>query len=456
MKKFLQAMTNVFISFVQRWLPRPFTLAIILSGLVGVMGVTLCGKTATEMVNYWGKGFFGLFPFTMQMVLIVVTGHALASAPVVQSMLGALASVPRGSKSSIFLVGFISCLVSYINWGFGLVIGALIAKEVAIRKRGMGIHYPLMIAAVYGGNVLRGPSSAIPLSVATPGHFLEKVCGIIPVSDTLFSSWNMFITVVLFFIIPGLCVLLSPNQDDKYPPVELSPAIIDAELKRHAEAKAARSNRGSKKYESPAQRLDESVIIMLLLVAAGFWYLYNFFVGQKKFSLNLNTINFAFMMLGLLAHGSPARYSAAVNEAVKSVGGIVLQFPFYAGMMGMMRDSGLTIAISNFFVSISSAKTLPLFTFWSAGLVNIFIPSGGGQWAVQGPIMMEAAKALNADAAKVTMALCWGDSWTNQIQPFWALTILAIAGLGVRDIMGYCLSIALLVGIFVSLCFLIL
>lgn len=162
------------------------------------------------------------------------------------------------------------------------------------------------------------------------------------------------------------------------------------------------------------------------------------------------------MMLGLLAHGSPARYSAAVNEAVKSVGGIVLQFPFYAGMMGMMRDSGLTIAISNFFVSISSAKTLPLFTFWSAGLVNIFIPSGGGQWAVQGPIMMEAAKALNADAAKVTMALCWGDSWTNQIQPFWALTILAIAGLGVRDIMGYCLSIALLVGIFVSLCFLIL
>lgn len=446
-------MTNVFISLVQRWLPRPFTLSIILSGFVGVLGMMICGKSAADMVNYWGKGFFGLFPFTMQMVLIVVTGHALASAPVVQSMLGALASIPRGPKSAIFIVGFISCLVSYINWGFGLVIGALIAKEVAIKKRGMGIHYPLMIAAVYGGNVLRGPSSAIPLSIATPGHFLEKVCGIIPVSDTLFSSWNMFITVVLFFIIPGLCALLSPSKNDKYPPVELDSAIIEAELKRQEKERAGRIKKADR---SPAERLDNSVIIMILLVAAGFWYLYNFFAGQQKFNLNLNTINFAFMMLGLLAHGSPARYSEAVGEAVKSVGGIILQFPFYAGMMGMMRDSGLTVAIANFFVSISSAKTLPLFTFWSGGLINVFIPSGGGQWAVQGPIMMEAARALNADGAKVAMALCWGDSWTNQIQPFWALTILAIAGLGVRDIMGYCLSIALLVGIFISAAFILL
>ena len=453
MRKFLQAMTNVFISLVQRWLPRPFTLSVILSGLVGVLGIIICGKSAADMVNYWGKGFFGLFPFTMQMVLIVVTGHALASAPIVQSMLGALATIPRGPKSAIFIVGFISCLVSYINWGFGLVIGALIAKEVAIKKRGMGIHYPLMIAAVYGGNVLRGPSSAIPLSIATPGHFLEKVCGIIPVSDTLFSSWNMFITVVLFFIIPGLCALLSPSKDDKYPPVELDSAIIEAELKRQEKERAGRIKKADR---SPAERLDNSVIIMILLVAAGFWYLYNFFAGQQKFNLNLNTINFAFMMLGLLAHGSPARYSEAVGEAVKSVGGIILQFPFYAGMMGLMRDSGLTVAIANFFVSISSAKTLPLFTFWSAGLINIFIPSGGGQWAVQGPIMMEAARALNADGAKVAMALCWGDSWTNQIQPFWALTILAIAGLGVRDIMGYCLSIALLVGVFISAAFILL
>lgn len=451
MHNFLHSMTNMFVRFVQRWLPRPFTFAIILSVVVFILGMSVCNKTVMEMVDYWGKGFFGLFPFTMQMILIVVTGHALASAPFVQNILGVLASLPRGPKSAVFFVGLVSCIVSYINWGFGLVIGALVAKEVAIKKRGLNIHYPLLIAAVYGGNVLRGPSSAIPLSIATPGHFLENVCGIIPVSETLFSTWNMIITVVLIFTIPWLCMLLCPDNDSEFPPIELDSSIIEEELRKKESVKAVRI----RKLDSIAQKLDNSIILMFLVVLAGFCYLYNFFALQKSFNLNLNTINFAFMILGLLAHGSPARYAAAVNEGVKSVGGIILQFPFYAGMMGMMRDAGLTQVLSSWFVSISSAKTLPLFTFWSAGLVNIFIPSGGGQWAVQGPIMMEAAKSLGADGAKVAMALCWGDSWTNQIQPFWALTILAISGLGVRDIMGYCLSIALWVGIFVSLAFLI-
>ena len=230
-----------------------------------------------------------------------------------------------------------------------------------------------------------------------------------------------------------LCMLLCPDNDSEFPPIELDNSIIEEELGKKESAKSVRI----RNLDSIAQKLDNSVILMFLVVLAGFCYLYNFFALQKSFNLNLNTINFAFMILGLLAHGSPARYAAAVNEGVKSVGGIILQFPFYAGMMGMMRDAGLTQVLSSWFVSISSAKTLPLFTFWSAGLVNIFIPSGGGQWAVQGPIMMEAAKSLGADGAKVAMALCWGDSWTNQIQPFWALTILAIAGLGVRDIMGY-------------------
>ena len=365
-------MTNLFVRFVQRWLPRPFTFAIILSIVVFFLGIITCGKTPEQMTMYWGKGFFSLFPFTMQMVLIVVTGHALARAPIVQKMLGGLASVPRGPKSAIFFVGFISCIVSYINWGFGLVIGALVAKEVAIKKRGLGIHYPLLIAAVYGGNVLRGPSSAIPLAVATPGHFLEKVCGIIPVTDTLFSSWNMFITVTLFFAIPAVCMMLVPGKDDEFPPVELDPRMIEEELNKKSTPPAIEK-------DSPAQKLDNSIILTLIVVAGGFWYLYNFFAGQKTFNLNLNTINFAFLILGLLAHKSPASYSAAINEAVKSVGGIVLQFPFYAGMMGMMSGSGLTMWMSNLFVSISSAKTLPLFTFWSAGLVNLFVPSGGGQ-----------------------------------------------------------------------------
>lgn len=144
------------------------------------------------------------------------------------------------------------------------------------------------------------------------------------------------------------------------------------------------------------------------------------------------------------------------GEAIKSAAGITLQFLFYAAIMGLVKNSGLVDILANFFVSISSAKTLPLFTFWAAGLVNIFIPSGGGQWTVQGPIMMQAADTLNADFAKTAMALCWGDSWTNQIQPFWALPALSLAGLGIKDIMGYCFTFAIVSGIVISVCFLVL
>lgn len=156
------------------------------------------------------------------------------------------------------------------------------------------------------------------------------------------------------------------------------------------------------------------------------------------------------MLLGLLAHRNLENYSKAVGNAIKTTGGIVLQFPFYAAIMAMMRDSGLAAMISEFFISVASARSLPVLTFWSAGLVNIFVPSGGGQWAVQGPIMIGASEALNADTGKVVMALAWGDSWTNQIQPFWALPALAIAGLDVRDIMGYCIMVLLLSGVIIS------
>jgi short-chain fatty acids transporter len=157
------------------------------------------------------------------------------------------------------------------------------------------------------------------------------------------------------------------------------------------------------------------------------------------------------MIFGILGHKSPIGYVKAINEAIKVAGGVALLFPFYAGIMGMMRTSGLAAIMSEWFVSFSTAETFPLFTFWSAGLVNLFVPSGGGQWAVQGPIMMPAAAELGADPSKVIMALAWGDSWTNQIQPFWALPILAISGLDVKDIMGYCLMVSILAGIVIPL-----
>ena len=177
-------------------------------------------------------------------------------------------------------------------------------------------------------------------------------------------------------------------------------------------------------------------------------------------NINLNTVNFIFLILGIACHKTPAAYVKAIEEATKGAAGIILQFPFYAGIMGMMtfclKDAdgaaiggSLAGVISEFFVTISNTITFPLFTFLSAGIVNFFVPSGGGQWTVQGPIMMPAGEKIGVDPAVTGMAIAWGDAWTNMVQPFWALPALGIAGLSARDIMGYCIITLLFTGIVV-------
>ncbi len=446
----LHAMTNFFVRLVRKYLPQPFTLAVMLSIVVYIMGMLIMKKSAHEMNQYWAKGFFSLYVFTMQMVLVLVTGHALASSPAVQKLLKALASIPKSPRRAVLFIAFVGCIASYINWAFGLIAGALIARELAKNNVGKGLHYPLLVAAAYGGNVIRGPSSSIPLVIATPGHFLEELMGIVPVTETLYSSWNLIITAILIFAIPTIFYLMYPRKNE--PIMEIDPKVLTEEHKGKEEGK----EEGKEAIDTPAKKMDNSIILTILVAFAGGWMLYDFFSKQPSFNLNLNILIMIFITLGIIAHKTLANYAAAINNAVKTSGGIILQFPFYAGMMGMMRDSGLAKWLADLFVSISTENTLPLFTFWSAGIVNIFVPSGGGQWAVQGPIMMQAAHDIGASSAKVAMALAWGDSWTNQVQPFWALPLLAIANLGIRDIMGYCLINAILVGVVVSVALLIL
>ena len=441
----IRSITRFFIRLVQKWLPSPFTLAVSLSILVYVMGIVITGTSAHDMTVYWGKGFFSLYGFTMQMVLLLITGHALAHARPVKKILRGLAKLTNGPLSAICFVQVVATVASYFNWGFGPIIGAVIAREVAVRNTGKGLHFPLLVAASYAGQVMRGPSSAIPLAVASQGHFLEKICGIIPVTQTLYSTYNLIITGVLLVGMPIVFMLMNPKKgEDEI--TELDPRIV-AEMMKDVEEEKIEN-------PTPAQRVDNSVILTAVLALGMGWYLYDFFAKNTSFNLSMNIVIMCFFLLGLIAHKTLANYSAAISKAAGTCGGILLQFPFYAGMMGMMRNSGLAAWMSNMFAQFATPKTLPLFTFWSAGLVNIFIPSGGGQWAVQGPIMIEAAQKIGADFGRVTMALCWGDSWTNMIQPFWALPVLAICDLDVRDIMGYCFMIALFVGIVCSLGFL--
>jgi len=435
-----RALTNASVKMVQRYLPDPFLFAAILTFVVFLAGILINGKTPMEMVGFWGDGFWSLLTFAMQMLLVLVTGHTLASTDIFKKGLRSVAGMAKSPGQAIILTTVISCLASLINWGFGLVIGALLAKEVA--RQVEKVDYRLLIASAYSGFVVwhGGLSGSVPLTIATEGHSMQDLIGLIPTSETIFSPMNLFIVAAILIVLPLVNRLMLPAEKDRI--IYNGPGLAD-------EAAATEA----KVLDTPADKLENSRFVSLLISALGLAFIIAYFVN-KGFKLNLDIVNLIFLTLGILLHGTPRRFLNAMNEAIKGAAGIVVQFPFYAGIIGMMTASGLAASISNWFISVSNATTFPLLSFWSAGLVNVFVPSGGGQWAVQAPIMMPAAAELGVSHAKVAMAIAWGDAWTNLIQPFWALPALAIAGLGARDIMGYCLMLLFVTGAIISLGFL--
>lgn len=429
--------TMASVRMVERWLPDPFVLVMILTLITFVAGM-LIGNSPMAMIDHWGTGFWNLLTFSMQMVLILVTGWVLASTIFFRRILEAVARLTRTPGQAIVVVTLVGLVASWINWGFGLVIGAMAARQIA--RQVPTVDYRLLIASAYSGFLVwhGGLAGSVPLTIATEGHFLADKMGVIATGDTIFSSYNMLIVLALFIVIPLINWLMMPSKEDT---ITVDPAkLVDTpEVERPAN-------------ETPADKLENSLLLSQAIGIMGVVFAAYYFIA-KSGGLNLNIVNFMFLMLGIILHGRPSRLLKSVDAAARGASGIIIQFPFYAGIMGMMLHSGLAEMISNWFVAISSAGTLPLFTFLSAGLVNIFVPSGGGQWAVQGPIMIQAAQELGADLGRVAMAVAWGDAWTNMIQPFWALPALAIAGLRAKDVMGYCLIVLVISGIVIGLGF---
>lgn len=317
------------------------------------------------------------------------------------------------------------------------MVGALLAKEVAAqaRERGLVLHFPMLVAAGFSGFVVwhMGYSGSGPLTAATPGSFLtESLDGrTVPVSETTFSWWNITAAVVTVLVVALALFLVAPRAGDRI--VELE---IDA---RDQDAVPA------PEIETPADRLDASRVPTLLVGAMLVVYLVMHFVGGG--TLTLDIVNWSFLALILLLVRSPHELIGLTQSAASNVGEILLQFPLYAGILGMMTTTGLVAVLSDAFVAISNPVTFGLLAFLAAGLVNFFVPSGGGQFAVQGPIMLQAGEALGVDPAITIMAVSYGDQWTNMIQPFWAIPLLAIAGLKMRDILGYTTVVLLASGL---------
>lgn len=438
----MKTLTSFFNRVVQRYLPDALLFAIILTFLVYLLGVFFTDNSPVDMVTHWGLGFWDLLEFTMQMTLVVVTGYILANTPVIKRFLAKVSTFARTPVHAVMLVTIVSLIACLINYGFGLVIGALFAIHVA--KHVPSVDYRILIASAYSGFLIwhGGFSGSIPLTIATPGHFLEESMGVIPVTKTLFSPTNLFIVIALLITLPLFNRYLLKNAESQLE--DRTKWVIPNEEAAEVEHVTPMT---------PAEKLENSRTISLIIGIMGIAFIvYHFAVNG--FNLNINIVNFIFLFLGILLHQTPKRFLDTVANGVKNAGGIIIQFPFYAGIMGMMIHSGLSEQIALWFVSVSTEQTLPYLSFLSAGLINIFVPSGGGQWAVQGPIMIQAAMELGADPAKTAMGVAWGDAWTNMIQPFWALPILAIAGLHIRDIMGFCVMILIFSFIPISIGFL--
>lgn len=430
----LNKVASPFTKLVERYLPDPFIFVIMLT--IITLGIANLATPATtlEVITSWGSGFWNLLSFAMQMLLVLVTGYMLASTSLISKLLTKLATLANTAPKAIILVTFISLLASWLNWGFGLVIGALFAKAIAKQTR---LDYRLLVASAYSGFVVwhGGLAGSVPLTIASEGHFSQATMGIIGTEQTLLAGFNIAILIGLFIIMPLVNRYMLPSEKDS--------VYIDPSLLKNTLADKVTITR-------PAQHLEQSKLLGMGIGLLGLAYLgYYFFIAGG--GLNLNSVIALFLFLAITLHQTPHNLLNSLQQAIPSGAGIVIQFPFYAGIMAVMVDTGLAQQISQGFIAIADADSLPFYSFISAGLVNMFVPSGGGQWAVQAPIVIPAAQELGADMARVAMAVAWGDAWTNLIQPFWALPVLAIAGLKAKDIMGFCVVQLIITGVFISL-----
>ena len=412
-------------SLVERFIPSALVFVIALTVIVAVLALILTDSSPIDVVRSWGDGLAGLLAFMTQMALVLLLGHILANTTPVHRLLVRLGGVPRTALQAYLFVFTVAAVACLITWGLGLVVGGLLAKEVAfqLRAKGVPVHFPLLVAAGYSGFVIwhMGYSGSGPLTAATEGSFLAEQLGrTIPLSDTTFSAWNITAAIMTIVIVALALALVAPRRNAPVFVLE-----IDAREKAVVEEQVV----------TPADRLDASRILTLIVGLALVAYLVIHFVEGG--TLTLDIVNWSFLALVFLLVRNPFELIRLTKDAASNVGDILLQFPLYAGILGMMVGSGLIGVFSDFFVNVSTPATFGVMALLAAGLVNFFVPSGGGQFAVQGPIMLDAAERLGVDPSVAIMAVSYGDQWTNMIQPFWALPLLAIAGLKMRDILGY-------------------
>ena len=443
----------------RRIVPDPLVIAIVLTIGVFIAAVVWgrfpedvggpIGRTVW-LLDAWrgGSGLWKLLGFAMQMCLILLGGHILAEAPPIRRVLRCLADLPRTAPAAAALVGLVAMLLGIANWGLGLIGGAVLARETgrSLSRRGITAHYPLLAAAGYTGLLVwhGGFSGSAPLSMTTMAG-AEKVLpeamvaadALTPLRATILSPTNLLITGGLLLIVPTLLWLMSPQRDIQ---------TIDTFLTDESPETAERSPLETLPDWLNHTRLMTTILGLALLAAAVASTIHH---GIDR--LGLNDVIMYLLAAALLAQQSPASFMHAAARAAAGCAGIIVQFPLYAGIMGLMVASGLVQMLTSGMLELASAQTLEFWTMVSAGIVNLLVPSGGGQWAVQGPIALTAAHEAGIGNGSIVMAVAYGDELTNMLQPFWALPLLAVTGVRARDIVGYTAIVMAVAGGWMSL-----
>jgi short-chain fatty acids transporter len=432
----MQVAARFFVRIFEYAVPDPYVFAVGLTLLTAVLAFALAPHHGiAEVLGGWYAGIFDILTFTLQMVLILVTGYALASSRVVTGALETIARHARTPKQAVVVTFFVSAAACWLNWGFGLVVAGLLARTLAARMR---IDFGWLVAAAYAGFIVwaSGLSSSIALAQATPGsklNIVQALTGtILPLRETVFAPFNLVPVLAVVVLVPLILVGLQPRDEDVV--VGDVSQLVGGGSGRASTARFAPAQRNIQK--TLASRLEGAWGLNLVVAAAGCAYL-GITWSTHGFAIDIDSVIFIFLLLGLVLHWTPIAYVGAIDNAARITGPLLIQYPLYGGIMGMMTATGLAGVIAHWFLTFSTTATLPFWSYVASIIISLFVPSGGGHWAVQGPFVVPAAAKLGASQAATAMGVAIGEEVANMIQPFWALPVLAIAGVGLQRVMAF-------------------
>jgi short-chain fatty acids transporter len=441
-------------AWTERWVPDAFIFALLATFIVFAAALGATPSTTVQVVDAWGRGFWDLIPFTLQMSLVIITGHVLATSRPMGRAIRFLAGLTTAPRVAVAMVTFFALVTSWLNWGFSLVFSAVLAREVARRVK--GVDYRALAAASFlglGSIWAQGLSGSAALQMATPGALQPQIRdivahggvvpdGIITFRHTIFLWQSIVSVLVEIVVVTAVMYFATPLAGQGKTAADLGIALEEPRTtneERRTTNEPRTTNHEPRTSPSPGEWLEHSPVLTWSVVMLGAAYLIRYFsqAADPLNALNLNILNLAFLLAGFLLHHTPARLMRAVQESTPAVWGVILQFPFYAGIAGIITSTHLNERLANAFVQISTPATFPPLVALYSAVLGVFVPSGGSKWVIEAPYVMAAAHTLQTHLGWVVSAYDLGEALANLVQPFWMLPILGLFKLGARDVMGY-------------------